>query len=56
MKGNDKITVDPKKLYLEGYAAFEQGHFSEAVALATQCLSAASPASYWHFGALGLRC
>jgi len=50
------MTDDPQKLYLEGYPAFDQGHFYEAVALATQCLRIASPVSYWHFGALGLRC
>ena len=47
---------DPKKLYLEGYVAFDQGYFYEAVALATQFLHIASPVSYWHFRALGLRC
>ncbi|MFQ5923857.1 MAG: hypothetical protein ACE5M4_13530 [Anaerolineales bacterium] len=47
---------NPKELYLEGYAAFDQGRFSDAMSLATRCLATASPDSYWHFGSLGLRC
>jgi len=47
---------DPATFYHAGYAAFDRGEFAEAIALATRCLSLAAPESYWHFGALGLRC
>ncbi len=49
-------TANPKEVYLAGYAAFDQGDFTQAVLLASQCLAAAPPDSYWHYGALGLRC
>ncbi len=44
------------EIYLAGYAAFDQGDYSAAVSLAAQCLDLALPTSYWHSGALGLRC
>ncbi|MEW6718011.1 MAG: hypothetical protein AB1345_10980 [Chloroflexota bacterium] len=46
----------PEEIYLAGYRAFNQGKFSEAISLATQCLELAEPDSYWHYGSLGLRC
>ena len=50
------MVSDPRELYLSGYVAFDQGDFGEATSLATECLAIAPPDSYWHFGALGLRC
>lgn len=47
---------DFKETYAAGYAAFDQGDFHTAVALASQCIATSPPDSYWHFGALGLRC
>jgi hypothetical protein len=47
---------EAREIYLAGYAAFDRGDFSTAVSLATQCLDLALPTSYWHSGALGLRC
>ena len=45
-----------QKVYLDGYAAFEQGDFQRAEALADQCITLASKSSYWYAGALGLKC
>ena len=45
-----------REIYLAGYAAFEDGDFPRAVLLASRCLQDAPPGSYWHSGALGLRC
>lgn len=50
------MTGDAAEIYKQGYAAFDRGDFDAAVSLATQCLTLAAPDSYWHFGALGLRC
>lgn len=54
--GSGKRMSDPKELYIAGYGAFDKGDFPEAARLATQCLASAPSDSYWHFGALGLRC
>jgi len=48
--------TEAHKLYLEGYEAFEQGDFRSAKALADTCLTLSSHTSYWHAGALGLKC
>ncbi len=47
---------DPKKIYDDGYAAFEKEDFAKAIELAGKCLKAAHVDSYYYPGALGLRC
>ena len=43
-------------LHLSGYSALDRGDYGKAMKLATECLNLAAVDSYWHFGALGLRC
>jgi len=51
------ITADQiEEKYFAGYAAFESGDYRTAVSLASECIAGSAPDSYWHFGALGLRC
>lgn len=51
------ITADQiEEKYFAGYAAFESGDYRTAVSLASDCIAGSAPDSYWHFGALGLRC
>jgi len=45
-----------KKIYADGYAAFDRGDYAKAIELANQCLKTAPLDSYWYAGALGLRC
>jgi len=47
---------DLKKLYSDGYAAFDHGDYAKAIELAGQCLKSAPADTYWYAGALGLRC
>jgi hypothetical protein len=49
-------TINPEEVYQAGYAAFSQGNFPKARLLASQCLAVAGRDSYWHYGALGLKC
>lgn len=48
--------TEAQRVYEQGYAAFEEGDFLRAGALAERCLALSPPASYWHAGALGLQC
>lgn len=50
------MTDQPRAIYYAGYRAFEKGNYSSAVELATHCIAAAEANSYWHHGAVGLRC
>jgi len=52
----DRVDTAVRKLYSSGYAALDKGELQEASRLAARCLRVARPASYWYFGALGLRC
>jgi hypothetical protein len=52
----NKMMINPEKVYQASHAAFDQGNFPKARLLASQCLVAAPQDSYWHFGALGLKC
>jgi hypothetical protein len=54
-KGSENLK-SVEEIYFAGYAAFDQGRFSDAIKLATQCLHQAAPDTYWYAGALGLRC
>ena len=48
--------VEAQQIYLDGYEAFEQGDFRRANELADTCLALSLQTSYWHAGALGLKC
>jgi hypothetical protein len=50
------MTDQPDAIYYAGYRAFDQGDYSAAVELATHCMVTAEANSYWHHGAVGLRC
>lgn len=47
---------EAQELYFKGYQAFERGDYYSADELAGRCLALSSPISYWHAGALGLKC
>ena len=50
------MIINLKEVYQAGYAAFDQGNFPKARLLASQCLAVTPQDSYWHSGALGLKC
>lgn len=45
-----------EQTYFEGYEVFEKGDYDQAIKLAEDCLTISTPDSYWHAGALGLKC
>ena len=47
---------EAQQLYFNGYQAFERGDYCSTEELAGRCLALSSPKSYWHAGALGLKC
>jgi hypothetical protein len=52
----NQMIINPEEVYQASNTAFDQGNFPKARLLASQCLVAAPRDSYWHFGALGLKC
>jgi hypothetical protein len=50
------MMLNPEEVYQAGDTAFDQGNYPKARLLASQCLAVAPDDSYWHFGALGLKC
>jgi len=50
------MNINPEEVFLASNVAFDQGNFPKARLLASQCLVVAPRDSYWHFGALGLKC
>ena len=50
------MNINLEEVYQAGYTAFDQGNFPKARLLASQCLVVAPQDSYWHSGALGLKC
>ena len=54
--GHQVNSADIESVYARAYAAFDRGDFCEARRLALECCNRSSKESYWHWGALGLRC
>jgi hypothetical protein len=48
--------ADAREIYLNAYKALERGDYRISSELADACLEVSHPTSYWHAGALGLKC